>query len=160
VTSGGVPTVALLLMTIPSIIVAALYAYTPTVDEYGVTVVKLFTLDATFGIIIMFLFSGLAFMVMKWRARGIWENSALPKSGLGGIPWMAIIAAIYCAFLVFNIFMYIWDPDGVYYINLWESAVFMGALYLAGVVIWIVAWLVRKKQGMELEAVAKEIPVE
>jgi amino acid transporter len=160
VTSGGVPVVALLLMTIPSIIVAALYAYTPTVDEYGVTVVKLFTLDATFGIIIMFLFSGLAFMVMKWRAKAVWENSALPKSGVGGIPWMAIIAAVYCAFLVFNIFMYIWDPDGVYYINLWESAVFMGALYLAGVVIWLIAWSVRKKQGMELEAVAKEIPVE
>ena len=91
---------------------------------------------------------------------GVWENSALPKSGIAGIPWMAIIAAIYCAFLVFNIFMYIWDPDGVYYINLWESAVFMGVLYLAGVVIWLIAWMVRKKQGMELEAVAKEIPVE
>ena len=55
-TSGGVPTVALLLMTIPSIIVAALYAYTPTVvEDRGVTIVKLFTYDATFGIIIMFL---------------------------------------------------------------------------------------------------------
>ena len=32
VTSGGVPTVALLLMTIPSIIMAALYAYTPIDD--------------------------------------------------------------------------------------------------------------------------------
>jgi hypothetical protein len=36
----------------------------------------------------------------------------------------------------------------------------MGVLYLAGVVIWLIAWAVRKKQGMELEAVAKEIPVE
>jgi amino acid transporter len=160
VTSGGVPVVALLLMTIPSAIVAALYAYTPIVEERGVTIVKLFTYDATFGIIIMFLGSGLAFMVMKWRARSIWESSSLPKGEIAGIPWMAIIAAVYCAFMIFNIFMFVWDPDGVYYINLWESALFMGGLYLAGVVTWIVAWTVRKKQGMELEAVAKEIPVE
>ena len=48
-TSGGVPTVALLLMTIPSIIMAALYAYTPIDAEKGVTIVKLFTYDATRG---------------------------------------------------------------------------------------------------------------
>jgi basic amino acid/polyamine antiporter, APA family len=160
VTSSGVPVTALVLMTIPSAIVAALYAYTPTVEEYGVTVVKLFTYDATFGIIIMFLGSGLAFMVMKWRTRSIWENSSLPKGEIAGIPWMAIVAAAYCAFLVFNIVMYVWDPDGVYYINLWESAVFMGVLYVVAMVVWVVARIVRKRQGMELEAVAKEIPVE
>ena len=38
--------------------------------------------------------------------------------------------------------------------------VFMGILYVAAIIIWIIAWAVRKRQGMELEAVAKEIPVE
>ena len=33
-------------------------------------------------------------------------------------------------------------------------------LYVVAIVIWVVAWAVRKRQGMELEAIAKEIPVE
>jgi len=31
---------------------------------------------------------------------------------------------------------------------------------VAAVVVWLIAYVVRKRQGMELEAVAKEIPVE
>jgi APA family basic amino acid/polyamine antiporter len=158
VTSGGVPTVALLLMTIPSIIMAALYAYTPIDTEKGVTIVKLFTYDATVGILIMFLGSALAFMIMRWRARGIWENSALPKSGIAGLPWMSIIAAVYSAFLVFNLYLFI--KDALYGVNNWKSGVFMGILYVAGLIIWIIAWSTRKRQGMALETVAKEIPVE
>jgi APA family basic amino acid/polyamine antiporter len=158
VTSSGVPVIALLLMTIPSIIMAALYAYTPLDKNLGVTVVKVFTFDATFGIIIMFLFTALAFMVMKWRARSIWDSSSLPKSGLAGIPWMSVIAAIYAAFMVFNIYLYV--VKDIYYVNNTKSAIFMGILYVAAIVIWIIAWAVRKRQGMELEAVAKEIPVE
>jgi amino acid transporter len=158
VTSGGVPVIALVLMTIPSIIMAALYAYTPVNEEYGVTVVKLFTYDATLGIVIMFLGSALAFMIMKWRAASIWDSSSLPKSGLGGLPWMAVIAAIYAAFLVFNIYLFV--KDAIYGVNNTQSAIFMGVLYVAAIVVWVVAWAVRKSQGMELETVAKEIPVE
>jgi hypothetical protein len=124
----------------------------------GVTVVKLFTYDATLGIVIMFLFSGLAFMVMKWRARSIWDSSSLPKSGLGGIPWMSVIAAVYNAFLVFNIYLFV--KDSLYGVNNSKSAIFMGTLYVAAIVIWVVAYFVRKGQGMALESVAKEIPVE
>ena len=158
VTSGGVPVIALVLMTIPSIIMAALYAYTPLDEDLGVTIVKVFTYDATFGIIIMFLFTGLAFMVMKWRARSIWDSSSVPKGGIGGIPWMAVIAAVYVAFLVFNIYLY--AKDAIYGVNNTNSAIFMGVLYIAAIVIWVVAYFVRKRQGMALEAVAKEIPVE
>ena len=158
VTSGGVPVVALVLMTIPSIIMAALYAYTPIDAEKGVTIVKLFTYDATVGILIMFLGSGLAFMIMKWRAKSIWDSSSLPKSGIAGIPWMSIIAAIYSAFMVFNLYLFV--KDALYGVNNGKSAIFMGILYVAALVIWIIAWATRKRQGMALEAVAKEIPVE
>ena len=158
VTSGGVPVVALVLMTIPSIIMAALYAYTPIDAEKGVTIVKLFTYDATVGILIMFLGSALAFMIMKWRAKSIWDSSSLPKSGIAGIPWMSIIAAIYSAFLVFNLYLFV--TDALYGVNNSKSAIFMAILYVAALVIWVIAWATRKRQGMALEAVAKEIPVE
>ena len=154
VTSGGVPVVALLLMAIPSVIVSALYAYQPSF-------IKL-TYDATLVIAVMFLGSGLAFMVMPWRVKGIWENSALPKGKILGVPWMAIVAAAYSAFLVFNLYLWIYDPTNTYGVGYknGSSMIFMGILYAAAIVIWIVAWAVRKRQGMALEAVAKEIPVE
>jgi basic amino acid/polyamine antiporter, APA family len=158
VTSGGVPVVALVLMTIPSIIMAALYAYTPIDAEKGVTIVKLFTYDATLAIIIMFLGSALAFMVMRWRAKAIWDSSSLPKSGIAGIPWMSVIAAVYSAFLVFNLYLFI--KDAIYGVNNSKSAIFMAVLYVAALVVWLIAWVTRKRQGMALESVAKEIPVE
>jgi amino acid transporter len=158
VTSGGVPVVALVLMTIPSIIMAALYAYTPIDAEKGVTIVKLFTYDATLAIIIMFLGSALAFMVMRWRAKAIWDSSSVPKSGIAGIPWMSVIAAVYSAFLVFNLYLFV--KDAIYGVNNSKSAIFLAILYVAALVIWLIAWVTRKRQGMALETVAKEIPVE
>jgi basic amino acid/polyamine antiporter, APA family len=158
VTSGGVPVIALLLMTIPSIIMAALYAYTPIDPASGVTWVKLFTYDATLVIVVMFLGSGLAFMIMPWRAKGIWANSALPKAKIAGVPWMSIIAAVYCAFMVFNLYLFL--KDSIYGVNNHKSLIFMGILYLLGIVIWVIASFTRKRQGMALETVAKEIPVE
>jgi amino acid transporter len=154
VTSGGVPVVALVLMVIPSIIVSAFYAYQPTF-------VRL-TYDATLVIAVMFLGSGLAFMIMPWRTKSIWDNSALPKLKILGLPVMTIAAALYSAFMIFNLYLWIYDPTNTYGVGYknGSSMVFMGILYVAAIVIWIVAWAVRKRQGMALEAVAKEIPVE
>ena len=154
VTSGGVPVVALLLMAIPSIIVSAFYAYQPSFVQL--------TYDATLVIAAMFFVTGLAFMVMPWRAKAIWDNSALPKMKILGIPVLAIVAAIYSLFMAFNLWLWFYDKANVYGVGYKNknSMIFMGILYVAAIVIWIVAWAVRKRQGMALEAVAKEIPVE
>ncbi len=154
VTSGGVPVVALVLMVIPSIIVSAFYAYQPTF-------VRL-TYDATLVIAVMFLGSGLAFMIMPWRTKSIWDNSALPKMKILGLPIMTIAAALYSAFMIFNLYLWIYDPTNTYGVGYknGSSMVFMAILYVAAIAIWIIAWAVRKRQGMALEAVAKEIPVE
>jgi amino acid transporter len=154
VTSGGVPVVALLLMAIPSIVVSAFYAYQPSFVQL--------TYDATLVIAAMFFVTGLAFMVMPWRAKSIWENSALPKMKILGVPVLAIVAAIYSLFMAFNLWLWFYDKANVYGVGYKNknSMIFMGILYVAAIVIWIVAWAVRKRQGMALETVAKEIPVE
>ncbi len=154
VTTGGVPVVALTLMAVPSVVVSAFYYYFPGFMEL--------TYDATLLIAITFFFSGLAFLVMPWRAKRIWESSAIPKLKIGGIPVMTIIAVGYLIFMAWNLYLWIYDPSNTYGIGYknTSSVIFMGILYGAAIVIWVVAWAVRKSQGMELEAVAKEIPVE
>ena len=99
---------------------------------------------------------------MPWRAKRIWESSAIPKLKIGGIPVMTIIAVGYLIFMAWNLYLWIYDPSNTYGIGYknTSSVIFMGILYGAAIVIWVVAWAVRKSQGMELEAVAKEIPVE
>jgi basic amino acid/polyamine antiporter, APA family len=154
VTSGGVPYVALLLMVIPSTIVSAFYAYNATFVQL--------TYDATLVIAVMFLGSGLAFMIMPWRTKSIWAASALPKAGIGGLPWMTVAAAAYSAGMIAMLVAWIYDKANVYGIGYknHNSMIFMGVLYAAAIVIWVVAWAVRRQQGMALEAVAKEIPAE
>jgi APA family basic amino acid/polyamine antiporter len=150
VTRGGVPWVALLLMAIPSLIISALYAYT----SWFATL----TLDGTLVIAVMFLGSGLAFMIMPWRAKGIWANSSLPKVKVAGIPVLSVVAGLFSAFLIFNLVL--WLKDAVYGSNNTKSLIYMGALYLIALLIWIIAAITRRREGMPLEAVAKQIPVE
>jgi APA family basic amino acid/polyamine antiporter len=154
VTSGGVPVNALLLMAIPSVIVSAFYAYQPSFVQL--------TYDATLVIAVMFFVTGLAFMVMPWRAKSIWDNSAIPKMKIAGIPILSIAALIYAVFMGFNLWLWFYDKTNTYGIGYKNknSMIFMGILYAAAIIIWIIAWAVRKRQGMALEAVAKEIPVE
>lgn len=75
---------------------------------------------------------------------------------------MVIVAAVYSVFMIFNLYMWIYDPTNTYGIGYKNknSMIFMGVLYLAAIVIWVVAWAVHKRQGMELEDVAKETSVE
>ena len=106
VTSGGVPVTALLLMAIPSVIVSAFYAYQPSFVQL--------TYDATLVIAAMFFVTGLAFMVMPWRAKSIWDNSAIPKMKIAGIPVLSIAALIYAIFMGFNLFLWFYDKANVY----------------------------------------------
>ena len=149
VTSGGVPVNALLLMAIPSVVVSAFYAFQPSFVEL--------TYDATLVIAAMFFVTGLAFVAMPFRARAIWQNSALPKG-----PLLPIIGIIYVLFMAGMLIAWFYDKANVYGVGYKNknSMIFMGILYAAAIVIWIAAWAIRKRQGMELEAVAKEIPVE
>lgn len=158
VTSGGVPVIALLLLTIPSILTSALYAYTPINDEFGVTWFKMLTYDATVVIAIMFLGTGIAFTILPWRSKALFEASSLPKWKVAGIPVVSLFGAGYVAFLGFN--LYLWFKDAVYGVNNRTSLYYMGALYLLAIAIWVIAYFVRRRQGMALETVAKEIPVE
>jgi len=107
---------------------------------------------------VMFIVSGVGLMIMPWRAKGIWASSAVPKAKIAGVPVMSIIAAGYAAVLIFTLVM--WLKDAVYGVNNSKSLIYLGFLYLGALVIWLVAWVTRRRQGMDLETVAKEIPVE
>ena len=145
-----VPNVALGLMVVPSIVVSALYAYWHSFAT--------FTLDATAVIAVTYLGSTLAAMVMPWRLKRVYQSSPLAKYKIGPVPMITVVAAVFASFLILNLIW--WLKDSIYGVNNTKSLIYMGILYAMAAVIWLIAWWVRRAQGLGLEAVAREIPVE
>jgi APA family basic amino acid/polyamine antiporter len=146
----GVPYVALALMAIPSVVVSALYAYWGSFATY--------TLDSTVVIAVTFLGTTLAAMVLPSRLRRVYGGSPMARWKVGRIPVLSVVAAIFAAFLAANLVL--WLTDSVYGVNNASSLIYMGVLYAIAIAIYAVAAAVRRRQGMGLEAVQREIPVE
>ena len=145
-----VPVWALVLMLVPSIAVGALYAYTSNFATY--------ILDATLVIAITFFGTSIAAIVLPWRKKSLYRELADREVQGGGDPLDHVLG----------------DPDRglprVQPVGVVQerplrgqqqaSLVFMGAMYVLALVIYVVAKVVRKRQGIDLKSIYQEIPVE
>jgi len=147
---NGVPYAALALMLLPSIPISYLYAYTDDFVTY--------TLDATLVIAITFLGSAIAAAVLPWRRPEIYSASPIARYKILGIPLITASSVLFSVFLIFC--LYKWATDDVYGVNNPQSALYMTILYVVAIVIYVVARLVRRAQGMDLKMVHGEIPAE
>ena len=145
-----VPYWALLLMLVPSIVVSWLYVYT---SDFAT-----FILDATLVIAVTFFGTSIAAMILPYRKKRLYENSPIARYKVAGIPLITITGAITAAFLGFN--LYHWFTNDLYAVNNSTSLWFMAIMYLLALVIYVVAWFVRRSQGINLSAIHREIPVE
>jgi len=150
-----VPVWALVLMLVPAIAVSALYAYFHTFRTW--------VLDATLVIAVTFFGTAIAAMILPWRKKALYESSPIAKYKVAGIPLVTISGAVTALFLGWNLYKWMWPPaseGNLYGINNVDSLKFMGVMYLLAVVIYIVAKVYRKSQGIDLGAIHREIPVE
>jgi len=145
-----VPVWALVLMLVPSIGVTALYAYTSNFATY--------ILDATLVIALTFFGTSIAAIILPWRKKQLYENSPIARYKVAGIPLITVSGLLTAAFLGFNLWK--WFTDDLYAVNNKDSLVFMGAMYGLAIVVYVVAKLYRKSQGIDLKAIYEEIPVE
>ncbi|HEX9343749.1 MAG TPA: hypothetical protein VF995_09065, partial [Actinomycetota bacterium] len=145
-----VPVYALVLMLVPSIVVSAFYSYTAQMKTY--------ILDAVLVIAVTFLGTAIAAMLLPYRRKQLFENSAIARYKVFGVPLITIAGAITAAFLAFNLWK--WLKDSLYAVNNKTSLWFMGGMYLLALVVYVVAKLVRRSQGIDLKAIHQEIPVE
>jgi len=77
---------------------------------------------------------------------------------LGGIPLITIASAVTGAFLGWMLFK--WFTDDLYAINNKTSLKYLGVLYGLAVIVYAIAYVVRKRQGINLKAIHEEIPVD
>jgi basic amino acid/polyamine antiporter, APA family len=148
----AVPWAALLLIMIPSVILSWLYAYNSTFVG--------FTLDASLVIAVTFFGSAIAATILPWWKPDIYRNSPIARYTIVGVPMISVAGAITTLFLGWTLWQ--WITNALYGIGTGnsDSIIFLGILYGAAVVLYVVARLYRRAQGVDLEAIHAEIPAE
>ena len=148
-----VPYGSLILMIIPSLIVSAIWAYQPSFQ--GIF------LWATGVIAITFLGTVVAGAIMPWRRKDIFENSPIARFRVAGIPVITITGVVSAIFIVFMLAE--WSFNAVYGTSFSlnaSSPIYFAVTYLVAIAIYVIARVVRKRQGIDLARIHREIPVE
>jgi APA family basic amino acid/polyamine antiporter len=158
----GTPIYALLLMVLPSILVAYLY-------NYNVANFYSLTLCSTLVIAMTFLGTTVAAIVLPYTKPDLYKASPVAKYNLFGIPLITVAGVIFGGFLLFLLYQWILDPNALYgigysinengYKNL-TSLEYMGANYLLAALIYFGFKAYRKRSGIDIEKVHQEIPSE
>ena len=155
------PVNALIVMGIGSI--AALWLYTRPTGPFK-------TLTGIFGFILSFLMVSLAAMLFPYRQREVWAASPV-KWRWGRLPVISVLGAlsfVACAFMAWD---YLRDPlSGLSVVPHHTGGLFgyqAFAMFILNIVIWVAGWLVylvakkvRARQGVDLDATYRELPVE
>ncbi|HEY7942649.1 MAG TPA: hypothetical protein VID25_11935 [Candidatus Limnocylindrales bacterium] len=147
-----VPWVALLLIMIPSVVVSAVYAYWAPFATY--------TLDASLVIAVMFFGTAIAATILPWWKPNMYQNSPIARYSVLGIPLISIGGAV--TVVVLGWVIYEWLAVATYGIGVETpgSIIYLGILYGIAIVMYVVAYLYRRSQGVNLDAIHSEIPAE
>jgi amino acid transporter len=145
-----VPMASLVLMLLPAVALSAVYAYWVKFQTY--------TLDATLVIAVTYLISAFAVVILPWRKPELWKASAASRFKVLGVPIVPVAGLATMGLVIYN--LYEWLSNSAFGVNNGGSLVFMGLLYVLAIVVYVVARLIRKRQGIDLGLINKQIPVE
>jgi amino acid transporter len=151
----GTPVNALLLMVIPSIVVAFLFSY-------NIADFQTFTLCSTLVIAVTYLGTTIAAIVLPYVKPDLYKASPIAKYNVLGIPLITVAGLIFGGFLVFLLYQWIFDPNGLYGIGITNtsSVIYMLSMYVLAALIYFGFKAARKRQGIDLDKVHAEIPAE
>ena len=150
-----VPYGALVLMIVPSLVLSAVWAFKP--DFQAVF------LDATAVLALTFLATTVAAIILPWRRKDLYDASPIAAYKVAGIPAITIVGVITAVFLGFMLYQWSFNPDNLYgtsFEKTLNSVYYFVATYVVAIVIYVVAYYVRKNQGIDLSRIHHEIPVE
>ncbi|HEV8280211.1 MAG TPA: APC family permease [Streptosporangiaceae bacterium] len=145
-----VPLYSLILMLLPAVGLSAIYAYSTTFRTY--------TLDATLVIAVTYLLTAIAVVLLPFIKPDLWRASPASKVKLFGVPIVPVSGAITIGLLGFCLIA--WLVNDNYFVNNTDSLIYMGAMYVLAIAVYVIARVVRRRQGIDLSLINKEIPVE
>jgi APA family basic amino acid/polyamine antiporter len=151
----GTPIYALLLMVVPSIVVAYLFAY-------NIANFQSLTLCSTLVIAVTYLGTTIAAIILPYKKPDLYKASPIAKYNVFGIPLITVAGVIFGGFLIFLLYEWILDPNALYGIGFKNttSVIYMLANYVLAAVIYFGFKYYRKRSGIDIDKVHQEIPVE
>jgi basic amino acid/polyamine antiporter, APA family len=151
----GTPVNALLLMVIPSILIAYLFSY-------NIADFQTLTLCSTLVIAVTFLGTTISAIILPYTKPDLYKSSPIAQYNVLGIPLITVSGVIFGGFLVFLLYQWIFDPNGLYGIGITNvsSVVYMLSMYALAAIIYFGFKSYRKSKGIDLSKVQAEIPVE
>jgi amino acid transporter len=144
----AVPVIALLYIMVPAVVVSVIYAFSADF--------RALTLDATLVIAVTFLGSAIAATILPWYKPAIFDNSPVAH-----LKWVVsgagLITSIILAWTTI-----LWLKDPLYGIGVGnvDSIKFLGIVYGAAALLYVVARIYRRSQGVDLDAIHSQIPAE
>jgi len=151
----GTPVNALLLMVVPSILIAYLFSY-------NIADFQTLTLCSTLVIAVTFLGTTISAIILPYTKPDLYKSSPIAQYNVLGIPLITVSGVIFGGFLVFLLYQWIFDPNGLYGIGITNtsSVVYMLSMYALAAIIYFGFKAYRKSKGIDLGKVQAEIPVE
>ncbi|MEW6287810.1 MAG: APC family permease [Chloroflexota bacterium] len=151
----GTPIYALLLMVIPSVLVAWLFSY-------NIANFQTLTLCSTLVIAVTYLGTTISAIVLPYVKPDLYKASPIAQYNVLGIPLITVAGVIFGGFLVFLLYEWILDPNGLYGIGIsnTSSVIYMLSMYVLAAIIYFGFKTARKRQGIDMDKVQAEIPVE
>jgi amino acid transporter len=154
------PIYALLLMVIPSLIVSALYAW-------NIWNFQSLTLDSTLVIAVTYLGTAIAATVLPFRKPELYKASPIVKYKVLGVPLITVAGVVFSLFLIFLLVLWLFDKwinggSPLYGIGLHNlnSVIYMVVMYALASGIYLFFRSYRKREGIDIDKVHQEIPVE
>ncbi|GAB4400560.1 MAG: APC family permease [Anaerolineales bacterium] len=151
----GTPVNALLLMIVPSVVVAYLF-------NYNMFNFQTLTLCSTLVIAVTFLGTTVSAIILPYTKPDLYKASPIAGYNVFGIPLITVAGVIFGGFLVYLLYQWIIDPNGLYGIGIsnTSSVYYMLGNYVLAAIIYFGFKSYRKSKGIDLSKVQAEIPVE
>lgn len=151
----GTPVNALLLMVVPSVVVAYLF-------NYNLFSFASLTLCSTLVIAVTFLGTTVSAILLPYTKPDLYKSSPIAKYNVLGIPLITVAGVIFGGFLVYLLYQWIFDPNLLYGIGIsnTSSIYYMLGNYVLAAIIYFGFKAYRKGKGIDLSKVQAEIPVE
>ena len=88
----------------------------------------------------------------------MWRASPASRMKVAGVPIVPVAGVVTIGLIGFS--LYEWLSNDLYAVNKPSSLIYMACMYLLAIIIYVVARIVRNRQGVDLSLINKEIPVE
>ena len=151
----GTPVNALLLMVVPSILIAYLFSY-------NIADFQTLTLCSTLVIAVTYLGTTISAIILPYTKPDLYNASPIAQYKVLGLPLISVAGVIFGGFLVFLLYQWLFDPNGLYGIGIanTSSVIYMLSMYVLAAVIYFGFKAYRMRGGIDMNKVQSEIPVE